>query len=125
MAGPDELARIEQRFMQSVADRDMTYLDRHLAPEFSLTTGRPGHEIRSRAEWLHVTATDYLIERFSFEELDVIELGDAAIVRSRYRQAGTMGGSDRTQPFLMTDVWHRRNGEWMLVTRHITPLPAP
>jgi hypothetical protein len=35
-----------------------------------------------------------------------------------------MDGEDRSQSFLMTDVWVRRRGDWELVTRHISPLPA-
>jgi ketosteroid isomerase-like protein len=120
----DDLKAVEERFMRAVAARDLDYLEAHLAPEFKLVTGRPGHEMRERAEWLAVTAESYVIEEFSFDELDVVELGDVAVVRSRYRQRGSMDGADRSQPFLMTDVWRRDGEEWRLVTRHISPLPG-
>jgi hypothetical protein len=64
----DELEHAEVRFMKAVAERDLGYLEEHLAPEFSLTTGRPGYEVRNRAEWLEVTATSYVIESFAFAE---------------------------------------------------------
>jgi ketosteroid isomerase-like protein len=118
-----ELRELEQRFMTAVAERDLDFLERHLGDEFILTTGRPGHVTRDRAEWLEVTAATYEIRSFSFDELEVLDYGEVAVVRSRYSQEASMGGADRTQTFLMTDVWHRREGDLRLVTRHISPLP--
>ena len=90
--------------------------------EFTLTTGRPGNEVRSRQEYLDVTRDHYVIDSFEFDEIDVHVYGDAAFVRSCYRQQGRMGDEDRSQVFLMTDVWFRRVGRWQAVTRHISPL---
>jgi ketosteroid isomerase-like protein len=118
-----ELRTLEERFMTAVVDRDMGFLERHLGEEFMLVTGRPGHETRGRSEWLEVTATEYEIRSFRFEELEVLDYGDVAVVRSRYSQEATMGGAQRNQSYLMTDVWHRREGADRLVTRHISPLP--
>jgi ketosteroid isomerase-like protein len=120
----DELRRLENRFMTAVAERDIDFLERHLGEEFRLTTGRPGHETRDRAEWLEVTSTAYEIRSFRFEELDVLDYGDVAVVRSRYSQKATMGDAERSQSYLMTDVWHRRDGAFRLVSRHISPLPS-
>ena len=117
-----ELERLEHEWMRAVRDRDIAFLDAVLAEEFKLTTGRRGAEVRGRQEWLDITRDRYVIEEFSFSELEVLPLGDAAVVRSRYRQRGRMDDQDRTQEFLMTDVFARRVGEWRAVTRHISPL---
>jgi ketosteroid isomerase-like protein len=119
-----ELRRLEERFMTAVAERDLDFLQRHLGEEFTLTTGRPGHETRDRAEWLEVTATAYEIRSFRFDELEVLDYGDVAVVRSRYSQEATMGDAERSQSYLMTDVWHRRDGAFRLVSRHISPLAS-
>jgi ketosteroid isomerase-like protein len=118
----DELRRLETAWMQAVQRRDVTFLDQLLGAEFTLTTGRPGHEVRTRQEYLEVTREAYRIESFTFEELEVLVHGEAALVRSRYRQEASMGGQDRTQTYLMTDVFFRRQGRWQAVTRHVTPL---
>jgi ketosteroid isomerase-like protein len=120
----DELRGLEERFMAAVAERDLDFLDQHLGEEFKLTTGRPGHETRDRAEWLEVTASAYEIRSFRFDELEVLDYGDVAVVRSRYSQEARMGDADRSQSYLMTDIWHRRDGAFRLVSRHISPLPA-
>jgi ketosteroid isomerase-like protein len=117
-----ELESLEREFMRAVQRRDVAWLSDRLGDEFTLTTGRPGHEVRSREEWLRVTGEEYEIDSFSFDELEVLDYGDAAVVRSRYRQRARMGGEDRSESYLMTDVWVRREERWRLVTRHISPL---
>jgi ketosteroid isomerase-like protein len=118
-----ELRALEERFMKAVAERDIDFLERHLGEEFTLVTGRPGHETRGRSEWLEVTASAYEIRSFRFDELEVLDYGEVAVVRSRYSQEASMGGAERSQSYLITDVWHRRAGADRLVSRHISPLP--
>jgi ketosteroid isomerase-like protein len=118
----EELARLEQDFMIAVKDRDMDFLEAHLAEEFILITGRAGAHTRARDEWLNITRNDYVIENFTFDALEVVELGDAAVVRSRYSQKGRMGDQDRSITYLMSDTWAQRDDRWQLVNRHITPL---
>ena len=120
----DEVVALEHAFMEAVRDRDLAYLERALGERFTLTTGRPGAETRARDEWLAITRDRYEIRSFSFESLDVVELGAVAVARCRYTQVGTMDGEDRSQTFLMTDVWAKRGGQVVLVTRHVSPLPA-
>lgn len=105
---------------QAVAGRDGARLDALLHPDFVLATGRPGAEQRTRAEYLEITATRYEIDDHVFEWLVPRTYGDAGVVRSRYRQTGRMDGADRSQAFLMTDVWV--GAEPRLVTRHAQPL---
>jgi ketosteroid isomerase-like protein len=120
-----EVEAIERELQAAVAARDIDALERLLGPEFTLTTGRPGNEVRGRAEYLEITASRYVIDDFRFEALEVIELAPgAALVRSRYVQRGSMDGADRSQPFLMTDVFARRPTGWQLVTRHVSPLAS-
>ena len=122
MEAGDELVQLEHAWMRAVQQRDLAFLDRLLGEEFTLTTGRPGNETRSRREYLEITRDSYRIESFTFDEVEVLRHGDAALVRARYRQRGSLAGEDRTQSFLMTDVFFRRAGRWQAVTRHVSPL---
>jgi len=119
-----QIERLEQRWMEAVRDRDMAFLEELLGEEFTLTTGRPVAPVRGREEWLAVTRDRYVIEEFEFERLEVLPYGHVAVARSRYRQTASMDGEDRTQAFLMTDVFVRRKGGWRAVTRHVSPLSA-
>ena len=118
-----EIADVEERWQRAVRDRDLPVLEALLAPEFTLTTGRPGAPVRTREAYLRITATEYVIRDFAFESLEVVALGpDGALARSRYRQTGSMAGEDRSQAFLMTDVFARRAGRWVAVARHASAL---
>jgi hypothetical protein len=108
--------------MEAVRDRELPFLEYHLGDEFTLTTGRAGAPVRGRAEWLKITASRYEIEEFSFDELDVHDYRSVGLVRSRYRQTGSMDGERRDTAYLMTDVWVERDGRAQLVTRHVSPL---
>jgi ketosteroid isomerase-like protein len=121
----DDLIRLANELAQAVQSRDMEFLEAHLGEEFTLTTGRPGAEVRSRSEWLAVTRDEYIVDSFEFDDLTVQDYGDVALVRSRYSQMGSMGEQNRTGSYLMSDVWVRRDGRWQLVARHITPLADP
>ena len=72
-----EIEARERELQAAVAARDVATLDRLLGQEFTLTTGRPGNEVRGRAEYLEITAARYVIDEFRFDELEVIELGPA------------------------------------------------
>jgi ketosteroid isomerase-like protein len=117
-----ELEQLELSWAQAVKDRDLVLLDRVLGSEFTLTTGRPGFEIASRQQYLEVTRDRYVVDWFAFERLEVRVYEEAAVVRSRYRQRGSMDGADRSTAYLMTDVWIHRGGSWTCVARHATPL---
>lgn len=118
----EELRALEHRMMEAVVARDMTALDDLVGADFTLTTGRPGAEVRSRDEWMRVTQSGYVLESFSFEEIDVLVYPGCAIVRSRYSQTGSMEGERRNTTYRMTDVWVGEPGAWRLQARHAQPV---
>jgi ketosteroid isomerase-like protein len=117
-----KVEQLERQWIEAVRDHDVEKLERILGEEFTLTTGRPGNEVRTRAEYLEISRDRYTIESFEFAELEVLTYGHVAVVRSRYRQTGSMDGEVRNQTYLMTDVWVRRAGRWQAVARHVSPL---
>lgn len=122
MVDAGQVEELEHELLRATQARDMATLDRLLGDGFTLTTGRPGKEVRSRQEWLHVTEHEYVIDDFEFEEMIVQRYDSCAIVRSRYRQQGQMGGLPRNSVFRMTDVWVRAPDGWRLQARHAQPV---
>lgn len=122
MGDADEIVDLATSFMDAVQRKDVDQLGRLLGDDFTLTTGRLGKEVRSRAEWLQVTEHDYEIEAYEFEELVVQHYGDCAVARSRYRQTGRMGAQSRNSTYRMTDVWVRMADGWKLQARHAQPI---
>jgi hypothetical protein len=118
----DDLAALEHELIRALQRRDGALLERLIGDDFTLTTGRPGAQVRTRAEWLEVSMTEYVVEEFEFEELAVQLYGSAAVVRSRYSQRGSMAGARRDTTFRMTDVWVHDGERWRLQVRHAQPV---
>lgn len=123
--GADELEALTRRVVSAVRERDLALLDAVLAPGFTLTTGRPGAEVRTREAWLAITAGRYEVDEERLEELEVAPLGaDGALVRYRLVQRARMDGADRSGAFRVSDAWARGAGGWRLAARHSTAVPA-
>lgn len=117
-----EIAQLERELMEAVRQRDILLLEEFLGDDFTLTTGRAGAEVRTRDEYLAVTRDDYVIEEYAFEGMVVQHYGNAAVVRTRYRQSGRMGAARRDGAYRITDVWVRGGRGWQLQARHAQPL---
>jgi hypothetical protein len=102
----------------------MAFLEALLAPEFTLTTGRAGAEVRTREQYLAITRDDYEVESWELDDVVVQHYGRFAVVRSRYRQSGRMGDEPRDGSYLMTDAFVKQAGRWRAVARHITALDS-
>jgi ribonuclease HI len=118
----DEIGALLHRWAEAVEHREMAFLETLLAPEFTLTTGRPQTPVRTREQYLAVTRAEYEVDSWEFEEIVVQHYGRFAVARSRYRQTGRMGGDARDGTYLMTDAFVKQSGRWRAVARHITPL---
>jgi len=117
----DEINDLLHRWADAVQNREMAFLETLLAPEFTLTTGRPGAEVRTRAQYLAVTRNEYEVESWEFDEIVVQHYGRFAVARSRYTQTGRMGSETRNGTYLMTDAFVKQSGRWRAVARHLTP----
>jgi ketosteroid isomerase-like protein len=121
-AAERDIERLEHELMDAVRHRDLLLLGELLGGDFTLTTGRPGAEVRSREEYLAITEHEYAVEEYAFEGLVVQHYGDCAVVRTRYRQRGRMGDQRRHGTYRITDVWVRGARGWQLQARHAQPL---
>ena len=117
-----EIEALLRRWAQAVADREMAFLETLLAPEFTLTTGRPESPVRTREQYLAVTRDEYEVDSWEFDGIVVQHYGRFAVARSRYTQTGRMGTETRDGAYLMTDVFVKKTGRWRAVARHISAL---
>ena len=118
----DEIEALLHRWAEAVEKREMAFLETLLAPEFTLTTGRPGAEVRTREQYLAITRDEYEVESWQFDDVVVQHYGRFAVARTRYTQTGRMGTETRDGVYLMTDAFVKQSGRWRAVARHITPL---
>jgi ribonuclease HI len=117
-----EIEELLRLWAQAVAQREMAFLEALLAPEFTLTTGRPGAPVRTREQYLAVTRDEYEVESWAVDDIVVQHYGRFAVARSRYTQTGRMGTDSRDGTYLMTDAFVKQSGRWRVVARHISAL---
>jgi ketosteroid isomerase-like protein len=113
-----DLARLEESWMQAVADRDMDLLERLVAPHFRFMAIHLHPEPMTRDQWLEAAREGYTIVSFAFESMEIDVEGDTGIIHSRYSQVASYQHVSLSNVFRLTDVWTRAEGHWRVMARH-------
>jgi len=119
--------RLEEQlhqFQRCVIDRDHQAADGVLDPDFALVLVQPEAVVMPRDRWLQVLS-DYVVHEWTVEEQHLDDDGDGcAALLQRVQVRATVLGEDRSGPFVMSDLWRRRDDTWRIWRRHSTPLSA-
>ena len=118
----DLAAQIDD-FQRCIHSRDRTLAETVLDPDFALVLVHPAAAAMPRERWLEVLP-DYVVHEYEVQERSVDIDGDTAAVLQRVRMQATVLGEDRSGPFVISDVWRKRDGTWKVWRRHSTPLEA-
>ena len=112
-----ELVELAHDLARAVSEHDVDRLEELLASEFTLQ-GAAGQ--LDRDEFLAAAAGPYVIDEFSYEQIDPEIYGNTAVLVSRYNQIARFDGRDLTHRMHVTDIWTRRDARWQIVRRHAT-----
>ncbi len=114
-ADTDILQQLNQDYCRSVEHSDVRRFDEILADDFLNTN--PDGSLVDRAGFLAQIAQPATISKIEPHDVRIRILGDIAIIHARtsYRKADGQEGAGR-----YTDVWARRQGEWLCVSAHVT-----
>ena len=74
----EELAKLEESWMQAMQDRDEEPLERLVAPGFRFTALHLAPEPMSREQWMGAALGGYHIISFAYESMDIDVFGDTA-----------------------------------------------
>ncbi|MDB5694417.1 MAG: hypothetical protein JWO81_3480 [Alphaproteobacteria bacterium] len=118
------LVDAERRWMDAARLRNAAALRRYVAPEFTLS----GLTDLSRAplpaaKWLDNTLRHLRIDSFRFGGMKAQIAGDVGIVRAGYRWSGAFDGARFDDRGALVDIWVRRQGRWVVVSRVIADSP--
>jgi ketosteroid isomerase-like protein len=108
------ITRLEREWVTAIVKKDTATISRLLAEDFSGTTD---DQIYSKADALE-DVTNGTHESLDLDNIKVRLFGDTAVVtmvqneKSRHREADFSGR------YLFTDVWAKKNGEWIAVASH-------
>jgi len=111
----EQLLALNRDYIDSVQRGDAGRFDEILADDF--VCSNPDGSIVDRDGFLEQTAKPVTIANLAAHDVDVRLLGDVAIIHARttYTLPDGREGTGR-----YTDVWARRNGDWLAVAAHVT-----
>ena len=120
------LIEAERQWMDAMRLRDGPALRRFVAPDFTLSgVGDLARPPVPAATWLDNALRHLRTEAFRFDAIRAQVSGDTGIVRAGYRWSGSFDGEHFDDRGALIDVWVRRHGRWMVVSRVIAdPPPA-
>jgi hypothetical protein len=113
-----ELLDIQQQLARAWVERDRAFIERVLAPEWSVT--QADGSILTRANVLRSAfETDGLrVKSMVVDEVAVRLFGTTAVVRGRTAATGTDKDLAFNVRMRFTDVFLKRDGEWQAVASH-------
>ena len=111
----ETLLALNADYIRSVQTSDVTRFDQILADDFVCTN--PDGSFIDRANFLKQTARPVAISELAAHDVMVRVVGDCAVIHARtsYRLPDGKAGAGR-----YTDVWARRNGQWLAIAAHVT-----
>jgi ketosteroid isomerase-like protein len=111
----DILRQLNQDFVRSVQLSDERRFDVILADDF--LNSNPDGSLVDRVGFLAQIARPAMISKLAAHDVRVRIMGDIAIIHARttYERPDGQSGAGR-----YTDVWARRQGQWLCVSAHVT-----
>ena len=120
----EEVEQAERSWNAAILSRDCDRAALHMAPEYRLIVGIEDQPLRvmPRETWL-AQLPNYHIHRQEIHDLHVSAFGEVAVATLNYSQAAEpFQGRDITGKFLISDIWVRRDGRWLVAERHSSRL---
>jgi ketosteroid isomerase-like protein len=119
----DELRSSDESWRRCIEARDAEAVVEYLDPDYRLVVAEPEVSVVTRDEWLKMLP-DYVVHEWTLNEQVIDVDGDLGVILQRVFMRATVLGRDRSGIFILTDIWRRRNGRWLVWRRHSTPLSA-
>lgn len=111
----DALVALNRDYIDSVQNCDVRRFDEILASDFYCSN--PDRSLVDRAGFLEQTAKPIAIKNLRADDMIIRIMGDFAIIHARtsYQMPDGSAGGGR-----YTDVWARRDGQWLAISAHVT-----
>jgi ketosteroid isomerase-like protein len=111
----DILLKLNADYIQSVQTSDVKRFDEILSDDFLCSM--PDGSLLDRKAFLEQTAKPVIITNLQAYDVKVRLMGDFAIIHAATSFTAVDGSNSGGR---YTDVWARRNGQWLAVAAHVT-----
>jgi len=108
------ITRLEQEWVAAIVKKDTATISRLLAEDF---TGTTDDQIYSKADAIE-DVKNGTHESLDLDNIKVRVFGDTAVVTMVQNEKSQHGSADFSGRYLFTDVWAKKNGEWIAVASH-------
>ena len=108
------ITRLEHEWVAAIVKKDTATIDCLLAADFSGTTD---DQIYSKADAIE-DVKNGTHESLDLDNIKVRIFGDTAVVTMEQTEKSRHGDTDFSGHYLFTDVWARKNGQWIAVASH-------
>ncbi len=111
-----ELIRLEHDYARALMTRDRAFLMRFYASDWR---GGNWMGFWSKATMIKsILNARYVVKSMNVRDLKVRVMGDVAIVQGVDEEVTSLDGKDTSGKWAFTDVFARRNGQWVAVASH-------
>jgi ketosteroid isomerase-like protein len=119
-----ELMEITRQLTEASKRGDKKVFERYFADDYS-STNIYGKVIQ-KAQILENMSSSPLALHFKtdFEEVQVREYGNMALLSLKSNSRSEVNGQQLTQSYRATDVFMKQNGQWRLLSRHVSIIPV-
>jgi ketosteroid isomerase-like protein len=109
------LTQLNLDYVRSVEERDVSWFDRHISPDFM--NSNPDGTIVDRKGFLAQVSRGAGVSDLEAHDVIVRVIGDLAIIHARttFETPSGKPGSGR-----YTDIWSYRSKRWLCVAAHVT-----
>jgi len=110
----DILEKLNTGYIDSVQRSDVRWFEKHLAEDF--LNSNPDCSLVDREGFLDQIGRPAPFTNLRAEDVRIRVLGEVAVIHGRTRYTKTDG---REAAGRYTDVWARRNGQWLCVAAQV------
>jgi ketosteroid isomerase-like protein len=120
-----DVIKFENDFLAAVLRSDTKAITAHLADGFTFIS--PTGELQDKAKFIgDFSSGDLKIASSVNSEYNIrFPSADVAVVTYRSTDRGTFKGADISGNYRWTDTLVKRNGKWVVLHSHGTPIPPP
>ncbi|HKT48819.1 MAG TPA: nuclear transport factor 2 family protein [Candidatus Angelobacter sp.] len=114
---------IERQMLQAVQKKDKAALEAMLTEDCNLHL--PDADLLAGEDWLaSVMSKDFVLKSFMIRQLDVADLGNAAVVSYDRVQESTHKGQNDGGEFYVVDLWKKDGDNWKLSDRYVSKVSS-
>lgn len=119
-----ELAALEERLARAWVEKDRSFIEGLLAPDWSVTDAAGQVLTKDQVLTQTFASSERTIDTMAIDEVRVRLFGPMAVVTGRTRATGSYRGQTGSAVLRFTDVFVQREGRWQIVASHgsaVTP----